>query len=95
MTRLNFWKKLKTSCQVMLDTCTLSVGQSVSFGNITETEFWISLERKPLRWWRWGLHFGPTYNGTIWGVVLMTPCIVVISHIRKESHEKKRHSLSR
>jgi len=53
-----------------------------SIGDITESRYWLSVERKPWRWWRWGCEFGPTYCGTTHGICLMLPFCVVLGHIR-------------
>jgi len=60
----------------------MRIGKSVSFGDICKTTFWLSFERKPWAWWRWGLSFGPTYNGTVRGICLMLPFMVVLGHQR-------------
>lgn len=52
-------------------------------GDIRTTRIWLSVERKPLAWWRWGVWFGPTYNGTTHGICVATPLFVLISHIRE------------
>jgi hypothetical protein len=53
-----------------------------SIGDISKSKFWISVARRPWAWWRWGLSFGPTYNGTVRGICLMLPCLVVLGHQR-------------
>lgn len=60
----------------------MRVGKSVSFGDICKSRYWLSIERKPFAWWRWGVFFGPTYNGTDAGFIAMTPVAVVIWHRR-------------
>lgn len=53
-------------------------------GDIQRTRLWLSVNRRPLRWSRWLLSFGGTYNGTIGGVVLATPFFVLIGHVRSK-----------
>lgn len=55
----------------------------VSFGDICESRYWISFERRPLNWYRWLISFGPTYNGTTHGVVMIIPFLAIVGHIRK------------
>lgn len=52
-------------------------------GDICESRVWLSINKRPLVLSRWCLGFGPTYNGTIAGIVLATPWFVVIGHVRK------------
>ena len=56
--------------------------RSISFGDICNTRYWVSFERHYFAMWRWHLSFGPTYNGTVGGFILMLPFAVVIGHIR-------------
>lgn len=60
----------------------MKIGKSYSLGDITDSILWISIERKPFAYWRWQLSFGPTYVGTFAGLVVSTPCFVVIAHLR-------------
>ena len=55
----------------------------VSFGDICKSRYWISFEPRFFAWWRWGLSFGPTYNGTTHGICLMLPFCVIIGHRRE------------
>jgi len=61
----------------------MRIGKSYSIGHIAESRFYLSIERKPVAWWRWFVSFGPTYNGTTHGVVWGTPWFAVLGHIRK------------
>jgi len=56
--------------------------RSLSFGDICLSRFWISFEPRPFAWWRWGLSFGPTYNGTTGGIYVAMPFLVVLGHRR-------------
>ena len=53
-----------------------------SFGDIVTSRAWVSFERRYFDWRRWSLGFGPTYNGTTHGVVLLTPWFTVVGHVR-------------
>lgn len=53
-----------------------------SFGDICTSRYWLSIQRRPWAWWRWGLSFGPTYNGTTHGICLCLPCLVILGHVR-------------
>lgn len=61
--------------------------QCLSFGDICESRYWLSIERRPMDWHRWLLSFGPTYNGTDRGVLLCLPFVVVIAHRRKAGEQ--------
>lgn len=52
-----------------------------SVGDIAQSKLWLSVD---WQLWRrgYGLHFGPTYNGTIQGVVLSFGPLVIIAHQR-------------
>lgn len=60
----------------------MKIGKSYSIGSITRTKYWLSIERKPFRHWRWLLSFKPTYHGTTRGLLIGTPWFVVLGHIR-------------
>jgi|6_EtaG_2_1085325.scaffolds.fasta_scaffold10625_3 hypothetical protein len=51
--------------------------------DIGKSRLFVSIERKPLRWRRWGFCPGITYVGTKWGLVVLTPFFVVILHCRE------------
>lgn len=54
----------------------------ISFGDISETKFWISFKLIHWAWWRWWLSFDPTYNGTIRGIHIGIPFLIIIGHQR-------------
>jgi len=58
-----------------------------SLGHITESILWISIEqngsRDPIRAWRFNL--GPTYNGTVAGIFILTPWFSILGHIRTQA----------
>lgn len=60
----------------------MKIGKSYSIGHITETSYWLSIERKPFRHWRWFISLSPTYAGTNRGLIIGTPWIVVLGHTR-------------
>jgi hypothetical protein len=60
----------------------------MSLGDICKTKYWISIERRPFAWWRWGINFKPPYYGTTKGVLLMTPFFTILGHIRDLSVTK-------
>jgi len=51
-----------------------------SIGNISKSRVWLSLEIRPCGWT--GVSFGPTYKGTVAGVVASFRRFVVTGHIR-------------
>lgn len=53
-----------------------------SLGDICTSKYYIGIERKPLRWWRWGFDTKPTYVGTTRGLYVATPLFVVLGHKR-------------
>ena len=59
-----------------------------SVGDIAQSKLWLSVD-----WQLWrkgcGLHFGPTYNGTIRGIVLSLGPLVIIGHQRDNEPEAK------
>jgi hypothetical protein len=58
-----------------------------SFGDISNSRYWLSFARRPWAWWRWHLSFGPTYNSTTGGILLCLPFLVIIGHIRDTRKE--------
>lgn len=52
-----------------------------SIGNISKSRLWLSLEVRPSA--LTFISFGPTYNGTIAGVVASFKRVTIIGHIRK------------
>jgi hypothetical protein len=60
----------------------------VSFCDICNSRYWLSIEMRPWAWWRRFLKFGPTYCGTTHGVILGLPFCVVIGHRRNLDGER-------
>jgi hypothetical protein len=60
----------------------------MSLGDICNTKYWISIEPRYTCYRRWGLRFGPTYNGTIRGILVMTPWFTILGHVRDLSVTK-------
>lgn len=53
-----------------------------SLGDISKSRYWLSVSLRPFAWWRWWLSFSPTYNGTIFGLHIGLPFLVVLGHVR-------------
>jgi hypothetical protein len=56
---------------------------SKSIGDIVKSRFWISMSLRPWASWRWWLSFAPTYVGTIFGLHIGLPFLVVVGHYRE------------
>lgn len=59
-----------------------------SIGDICNTTYWLSIERKPFQYVKWMLKFGPTYNGTTHGILISVPGYVVLGHRRNLKESK-------
>jgi len=54
-------------------------------GDISKSRIWLTVNRRPFAWWRWWFSFAPTYNGTIFGLHIGLPFMVVLGHVRDTS----------
>lgn len=55
---------------------------TISIGDIGSSRAWLSIERRPLAWWRWCVSFGPRNCGTVAGVFVALPWLVLLGHVR-------------
>ena len=60
-----------------------------SVGDICNTTYWLSIERKPVQYVTWFWSFRPTYNGTTHGIMISVPGFVLLGHRRPMVTSKK------
>lgn len=62
-----------------------------SIGSITDSRFWLSIQRRPFNIRRWFIGFGKTYVGTTHGICIIVPGFSILGHIRDTNlkHEEK------
>ena len=57
--------------------------KTISVGHIADTKYWLSIEKQPIDYGhKFWVNFGPTYNGTVRGLVMRLGPFVVIAHQR-------------